>query len=212
MSEWIPWRARYLSIILECEHPALTEECQVCHQVTANIRCLSCQTGYMWCGPCAVTSHIRNPFHRIQQWTGRFYDNITLRDLGYVFNLGHNGAPCSNNMSEYGGDWFCDKFAVVHSTGIFVHRLRWCRCNDASLEDRHLQLLRSRIFPSTVIRPQTGFTFDVLDHFLIDALECKTSARSFYQKICRFSNNAFPDSLPVSLSTTNFPSMLHGFI
>ena len=58
------------------------------------------------------------------------------------------------------------------------------------------------IFPSTVIKPQTAFTFDALDHFLIDTLECKTSARSFYQKLCQLSNNAFLDSLPVSLSTT----------
>ncbi|KIM58446.1 hypothetical protein SCLCIDRAFT_81591, partial [Scleroderma citrinum Foug A] len=186
----------YLSIILECEYPTLAEECQVCHQATADIQCLSCQTNYTWCGPCAVKSHIHNPFHQIQKWTGRFYDDITLHDLGYVFNLGHNGAPCPNNMAEHGGDWFCDQFTIVHSTGIFIHRLRWCRCNDASLEDQHLQLLQSHIFPSTVTKPQTGFTFDVLEHFLINSLECKTSARSFYQKLCQFSNNAFPDSLP----------------
>ena len=198
MLEWIPWRAQYLSIILEGKCPVLQEAYQVCHQAAADIRCLSCQTGYTWCGPCAVQSHLHHPFHRIQQWTGQFYDHIALCDLGYILNLGHNGAPCPNNIQEYGGDWFWDQFTVVHSTGIFVHRLRWCRCNNPSPEDRHLQLLRSSIFPSTVTKPQTRFTFDILDHFLIDALECKTSARSFYQKLRRFSNNAFPDSLPVS--------------
>ena len=171
----------------------------MCCQADGNIRCLSCQTCHTWCGPCAVKSHIDHPFHRIQQWTGQFYCNITLHDLGYILNLGHNGESCPNNVTEIQGDWFCERFTVVHSTGIFVHRVKWCRRNDAKFEDRHLQLLRSGLFPSTVIKPQTGFTFEALDHFLVDALECKTSAQSFYQKLRRFSNNAFPDSIPVGI-------------
>ncbi|KAI6015950.1 hypothetical protein EDC04DRAFT_2608628 [Pisolithus marmoratus] len=50
-----------------------------------------------------------------------------------------------------------------------------------------------RLFPASISKPKTAFTFDVLDHFLIDALECKTSAMSFYQKLKRFTNNAFPE-------------------
>jgi len=115
-------------------------------------------------------------------------------------------------MEEGGGDWSCDQFTIVHSTGIFIHHLKWCRCSDSKLEDRHLQLLRSGILPSSIVKPKTAFTFDVLDNFLIDALECKTSARSFYQKLCRLSNNAFPDSLPVSNSNPRLLSLLHVFI
>ncbi|KAG1843030.1 hypothetical protein F4604DRAFT_1517518, partial [Suillus subluteus] len=55
----------------------------------------------------------------------------------------------------------------------------------------------STMFPASTSRPRTAFTFDVLDHFLIDALECKTSAMSFFQKLRRLTNNAFPDSVPV---------------
>ncbi|KAI5985315.1 hypothetical protein EDC04DRAFT_2913872 [Pisolithus marmoratus] len=51
----------------------------------------------------------------------------------------------------------------------------------------------SRLFLASISKPKTAFTFDVLDHFLIDALECKTSAMSFYQKLKRFTNNAFPE-------------------
>ncbi|KAI6030160.1 hypothetical protein EDC04DRAFT_2898558 [Pisolithus marmoratus] len=54
---------------------------------------------------------------------------------------------------------------------------------------RYLQ----RLFPASISKPKTAFTFTVLDHFLIDALECKTSAMSFYQKLKRFTNNAFPE-------------------
>ncbi|KAI6125019.1 hypothetical protein EDD16DRAFT_1474673, partial [Pisolithus croceorrhizus] len=56
--------------------------------------------------------------------------------------------------------------------------------------------LRRRLFPASISKPKTAFTFDVLDHFLIDALECKTSAMSFYQKLKRFTNNAFPERVP----------------
>jgi hypothetical protein len=38
---------------------------------------------------------------------------------------------------------------------------------------------------------------EVLDHFGIDAMECKTSAQSFFQKLRRVTNNAFPDEVPV---------------
>ncbi|KAI6111790.1 hypothetical protein EDD16DRAFT_1448115, partial [Pisolithus croceorrhizus] len=56
--------------------------------------------------------------------------------------------------------------------------------------------------PASISKPKAAFTFDVLDHFLIDALECKTSAMSFYQKLKRFTNNAFPERVPVECSVT----------
>ncbi|KAI6035870.1 hypothetical protein EDC04DRAFT_2868764 [Pisolithus marmoratus] len=42
---------------------------------------------------------------------------------------------------------------------------------------------RQRLFPASISKPKTAFTFAVLVHFLIDALECKTSAMSFYQQL-----------------------------
>jgi len=84
LSEWIRWREQYLSIILGLENPTVPEKCQVCLQANGNIRCLSCQTCHTWCGPCAVRSHVHHPFHRMQQWTGQFYNNITLRCRGRV--------------------------------------------------------------------------------------------------------------------------------
>ncbi|KIJ58482.1 hypothetical protein HYDPIDRAFT_62169, partial [Hydnomerulius pinastri MD-312] len=140
--------------------------------------------------------HIHHPFHHLQRWTGQFYDSASLQDLGFIWYLGHGGKPCPNNLGDHGSDWSCNRFTVVHSTGVFIHHLKWCRCNDGKLEERHLQLLRAQLFPSTVTRPQSAFSFEVLDHFLIDALECKTSAMSFYQKLRRLTNNACPDSLP----------------
>ncbi|KAG1838555.1 hypothetical protein F4604DRAFT_1572198 [Suillus subluteus] len=85
---------------------------------------------------------------------------------------------------------------IIHSTGVFIHNVQWCHCPGSSVHQQHLHLLKARLFPASTSRPRTAFTFDVLDHFLIDALECKTSAMSFFQKLRRLTNNAFPDSVP----------------
>ncbi|KAI6010976.1 hypothetical protein F5J12DRAFT_904997 [Pisolithus orientalis] len=85
---------------------------------------------------------------------------------------------------------------IVHTEGIFTHEISWCNCPGSDSIDWHLDLLRERLFPASITKPKTAFTFDVLNHFLIDALECKTSAMSFYQKLKRFTNNAFPDCIP----------------
>ncbi|KAI6097641.1 hypothetical protein EV401DRAFT_2061676 [Pisolithus croceorrhizus] len=85
---------------------------------------------------------------------------------------------------------------IVHTEGIFTHEVSWCSCPGSDPIDLHLSLLRERLFPASISKPKTAFTFEVLNHFLIDALECKTSAMSFYQKLKRFTNNAFPDRVP----------------
>ncbi|KIJ14149.1 hypothetical protein PAXINDRAFT_79775, partial [Paxillus involutus ATCC 200175] len=161
--------------------------------------CLSCQGSHAWCSGCAVAFHRHLPFHTLQRWTGKLYDSVTLYNLGFIWYLGHGSDPCPNNAFGSGTDDSCDSFTVVHSTGIFIHRLKWCRCEQVKLEDRHLQLLQARMFSSTTSKPQTAFTFEVLNHFLIDSLECKTSAMSFYQKLRRLTNNPFPDAVPVRL-------------
>jgi hypothetical protein len=53
------------------------------------------------------------------------------------------------------------------------------------------------LFPSTMERPQTVFTFSVLDRYRIESLEGKTSAYSFYSQLRRLTDNCFPHLLPV---------------
>ena len=116
-------------------------------------------------------------------------------------NLGHDGQMCPLNINGP-FEWTSDAFTIVASSGIFVHKVVWCRCNGATAQDKHLQLLRAHLFPSSITKPQTAFTFAVLDEFLIEALECKTSA---YQKLHRLTNNPFPDTLPVSSDVLDCP-------
>ena len=143
-------------------------------------------------------------------------------------NLGHHGNPCpiNNNVpQEIRQDDFVEGMGigvediqedkdtgqehrqgdilmehvviVVHTTGVFQHHVRWCTCPGHAKED--LQLLCLHLFPASNVRPRPAFTFNVLDHFYVDAMECKTSGDSFFQKLRRLTNNAFPDVVPVGV-------------
>jgi len=79
----------------------------------------------------------------------------------------------------------------------FHHHIQWCACTGSP--PHHIQLFRHGLFSASVIQPKTAFTFDVLDHFYMDSMECKTAGLSFFQKLRRFTNNAAPASIPVGL-------------
>ena len=60
-----------------------------------------------------------------------------------------------------------------------------------------MQLFYDSLFPASSDQPLSAFSFVVLDYFYIDAMECKTAAHSFFRKLCRMTNNAFPNNVPV---------------
>ncbi|KAI6024926.1 hypothetical protein BKA83DRAFT_4124738 [Pisolithus microcarpus] len=167
--EWLPWRAEYLNIILEGEQLAKGGICEQCCEAEGSVQCMSCTGVHAWCGPCTVKAHRNLPFHKVQRWNGTHYQPTSLMELGFLWHIGHGGDPCPRNWSDPDPD------EVGYMTG--------------EEPPNH----RQRLFPASISKPKTAFTFDVLDHFLIDALECKTSAMSFYQKLKRFTNNAFPE-------------------
>ena len=123
------------------------------------------------------------------------------------FTLGHSssGRRCPDN------DVFGDRrMTIIHVNGIFEHCVRFCKCLGANSE--HIQLFDHRLFSSTFDRPETAFTLDVLEYYGIDAMECKTSAQSFFQKLRRVTNNAFPEEVPVrSHFKSNEPTHLFIF-
>ena len=85
---------------------------------------------------------------------------------------------------------------VVHTSGVHFCDVRYCSCPGA--ETSHLQLATAGLFPATIKEPQTVFTFQVLDDFIRDNVECSTSAMNYYSKLHRVTSNAFPNLIPVS--------------
>ena len=84
-----------------------------------------------------------------------------------------------------------------------VHQLNvsWCCCQGAP--DHGTQLFQHRLFPASTSKPSTAFTFAVLEYFHVDAVECKTSASSFFSKLRQLTDFSSPQSVPVS-QTSNF--------
>jgi hypothetical protein len=89
---------------------------------------------------------------------------------------------------------------VVDKSG--VHRIRIHPCTCSGCPPLDLQYLDMGLFPATLRRIETAFTFKVLDDFRMDNLECKTAALKYYSKLKRLTSNCFPQSVPVSIFLT----------
>ncbi|KAH7919749.1 hypothetical protein BV22DRAFT_1022428, partial [Leucogyrophana mollusca] len=216
LREWLPVRDDYLAELLDRESCPEQTKCELCGKDDGPLRCTTCSGIHSWCSPCIVKAHARLPFHKIQSWNGEYFEDTSLFDQGFVWHLGHGGGVCPNGYQSEMGGWVDmgdeddqgdpvvemvsetpgeTKLVLVHSTGIFTHCVAWCCCSHLKVKRDH-QLLRAGLFPSSVVRPKTAFTFEVLDHFLIDALECKTSAMGFFEKLKRLTSNSFPHMVP----------------
>ncbi|KAG1888830.1 hypothetical protein F4604DRAFT_1915893 [Suillus subluteus] len=125
-------------------------------------------------------------------------------------HLGHQGKPCP----EVTDDWYDtddegDNFAegqwvplvndprtttVVDTSGLHSLMIRFCRCTGALSSD--MQLFEIGLFPVSFTSLKTVFTFAVLDDFLLDNLECGTSAMNYYSKLRRITSSVFPHLVP----------------
>ena len=173
----------------------------------------------MYCQECCILLHRLLPFHRILSWNGGHFEKTTLHAMGYVLHLGHKGKPCPNNSgkdeqedeemeglddigvppaeNKHIADDIVKTVDVIDTAGVFRHTVRWCYCRGGL--DRPTQLFQMGLFPASLQRPETAFTFNVLDYFHIDAMECSTSASNFVTKVRRLTNNAFPHTVRVSI-------------
>jgi hypothetical protein len=115
-------------------------------------------------------------------------------DIGFILHLGHAGLPCPTQPDQQHSDIV---ICVVDTLGITHYQLDPCRCQHA--RPIYIQLLQMKLFPSTMDRPQTAFTFSVLDRYHIESLEGKTSANNFYSQLRQLTNNRFPHLLPVCI-------------
>jgi hypothetical protein len=86
---------------------------------------------------------------------------------------------------------------IVDFQGVFdMEVLFYARSNSQSMEE---QLLRTSLFPATFKQIETVFSFSVLDDFLVDNLECKTTAQQYFSKLQSMTSTMFPDYVAVCL-------------
>jgi hypothetical protein len=107
-----------------------------------------------------------------QEWNGRCFERTSLRQLGLRIQFGHAGCvrPRKN-----------DKFVVLDLGYIHVVAADFCGCErEYSMGPARTQLLRRRWWPATHDNPKTAATFRVLDFFLVQTLQAKTTMYDFY--------------------------------
>lgn len=229
------WLRQYLKIrqsllfeMMRLEAPPPDRMCTHCKVAPGTYRCKDCFLQNFYCDQCSISTHSKEPFHRIQKFSNGYFAASDLADLGLLLDIRPHSGDClarNTRMSGYdsaddpndeeawedddddtveqGQDSFTfgrehrdvGHIVVVASTGIFNRSVKWCSCPNAPA--KHIQLLRSRLFPATFAQPKTAFTFEVLDHFRLDALECNTSALNFMSKLTRRTNEVFPGTVPV---------------
>lgn len=90
-------------------------------------------------------------------------------------------------------------FTVIDRSGIFDMEIIFCVCSDIDNTDE--QLLRAGLFPATFRQIETLFTFSVLEDFLMDNLECKTTAQQYYSKLQIMTSKMFPNNVQVCFSS-----------
>ncbi|KAJ3500194.1 hypothetical protein NMY22_g19340 [Coprinellus aureogranulatus] len=171
--------------------------------------------------------HARDPFHRVQTWTGTHFSPNWLWAAGVRIYLGHRGAPCPNMKPDepdgafenlptdgpaghtshdftYGAQPLGKTLqghrvvTIVHSNGLHSLPVVICGCP----EREHLLLedfLALGLFPASFDDVQTVFTFAVLEDCLMDFLECHTAPSKYFNKLRRLTNPAFPDTVPTRI-------------
>ena len=128
-----------------------------------------------------------------QVWADGFFKRVTLESLGLVANLGHSGEPCDVSTETH-------RVLVIDLSGHHTVRVRFCKCSKSGYLERYRQLLRVDWYPASTLRPQSAYTFDLLDTYHKISLQGKLNLYDFYNAIMQKTDNR--GSLRVKVSTS----------
>ncbi|KAG2086762.1 uncharacterized protein F5147DRAFT_659138 [Suillus discolor] len=204
--QWVPKTKAYLEILLEREVPS-DRSCIICGP-DGVYKCHGC-FGSFFEESCLVKSGI-------VIWLGHdgkpcpWDDNV---EDSVVFTTGEDGANTTDmeSTSEDGAAPFSKNAddlptgvpfikgnssmtTIVDKSGIHTHMVKYCTCPNATTAN--IQMFKMGLFPASFLEPKTAFTFDVLNDFLLDNLECRTSAMNYYSKLRRMTMTIFPHLVP----------------
>jgi hypothetical protein len=161
----------------------------------ADFRCRECFASRPSCQACIVQSHLHHPFHRIQKWNGQFFDPTNLHSLGYRLRLGHHGQPCPNRsqLSSRPGRLV----VIAHINGFHTLNVEFCQCESSSTSPEFVQLMHAEMFPATIQRPETAFTFELLKNWHVHTLTSKKSGHDYHEALRRLTNAVSLTDVPV---------------
>jgi hypothetical protein len=157
------------------------------------------------------------PFHRVEVWEETHYADAWLWKAGIGIHLGHGGDGCpaycglvdtgpeEENEDDFGintadlkpktGIYNGGKVVCfVHINGIHFLPVYPCACPNAEPED--IQFIEMAFWLASYNNAKTAFTFQLLNDYLLDNLECKTSGQAYFTKLRRVTSRAFPNAVP----------------
>ncbi|KAJ7840811.1 hypothetical protein B0H14DRAFT_3457824 [Mycena olivaceomarginata] len=173
-----------------CIWPYASERCARCQAPTNTdnpqiFRCKSCYGDKLLCAPCIVAEHAKNPLHAIERWNGVHFVPSTLKELGLHVQLGHRPEErCPEPAALH------SEFVVLHTNGIHIVAVDSCDCEHrvwAGAPEE--QLLRAGWFPATDDKPRTCATIEVLDSFVTQTYQAKTTMYDFYTALKKLTNH-----------------------
>ncbi|KAG6836119.1 hypothetical protein H0H93_011191 [Arthromyces matolae] len=184
MNEFRSDREWFLSELLRGEGRVWDNaSCKCGSSASAEYRCVDCLHGELLCKMCMVRAHMALPFHRIEEWNGTFFETRTLKSLGLRIQLNHPpGETCLVPKPAPGDDFVV--VDVFHTVEIGVD---FCECERST--PHFVQLLRSRLYPTTSTYPRSAITFNCLKHFQLLSFESKCSGYEYMSAINRGTDN-----------------------
>lgn len=193
MAKWVPELERLLNLMFSREVAPNT----LCRCGAAgSVRCQECDHNRYSCRECLIEDHIRQPLHWVEEWNGQYFAKHSLSAIGGVFFFGHDGAICPHTPTSHQGKSL--SMTILHTNGVHSVHVSWCHCPGAG--DRVDQLMKIGWFPATLNKPETAFTFKLLDEFQIHHLQSKKSAYDYFLALVRLTNGQFPSDVAVSSS------------
>lgn len=78
------------------EAPVNEGICLSCNIRPTAWKCLECVGCNNFCDDCVQVCHRSLPYHRVEHWTGTFFEPAWLCQASVVIHLGHGGSPCPN--------------------------------------------------------------------------------------------------------------------
>lgn len=118
-------------------------------------------------------------------------EDSDMEELNPEYSWSSTGRPPKSFMPG------ASTVVIVHTNAVHHLSVFLCTCQDAP--DALKQYFEMGFYPSTYKQIETVFTFQVLDDYLLQNLECHTSCHHYYSKIRRMTNSVFPLSVPVSV-------------
>ncbi|KAL0571336.1 hypothetical protein V5O48_010634 [Marasmius crinis-equi] len=150
-------------------------------QKPSKYRCRDCEghTQSMFCRECLIDRHRDQPYDKIEEWNGSFFEKTALRKLGMSIQLCHlAGEKCKFPRAAKSGFVVVD-FDCIQTVDIF-----YCGCQDpATVGCPWQQLFRSQLFPAIVLTPHTAFTFRCIKLLHALTLHGKVTTYDFYRTI-----------------------------